>query len=128
MNKLLTTLCIAALAPIGGCAYLQNLTPADVTQVIDMIQQDCETACGVIPSTLTAGALITAAGLPTVSVALADASAISEAICAAIGPAPTPASGKFHMKMDRKGVMRKVWTPNDTPVMINGHQVVVHFL
>ena len=121
-NAALAITATAGLA-LSACA----LTPAQVTADIATIQQDCEELCQVVPSTLSVGAMITAADLPTASAGLADLAALSQAICNAIGPAP--ASAKFRFAKAPNGRAFKVWTPPATTVTLpNGKTVVVSFL
>ena len=122
-TRIIAALTVAAGLALTACA----LTPAQVTADIATIQQDCEELCQVVPSTLSVGSLITAAGIPTVSAGLAELAAISQAICNSIGPAP--ASARFRLTKNAvNGRVYKVWTPPATPVTINGQTVVVNFL
>ena len=121
MRKVLLA-CTAALA-LSGCAQLQTIfggiTSATPTQLVVDVEQAAVAACNFLPTAETVAGII-AVGNP----ALATATAIANAICAAVSP-----KTQIAQSLLSSPAMRSVVKPNATVPTVAGvpvHGTFVH--
>lgn len=111
MKRILTALFLASATVLGGCANNPDGTPGtqvpDIQAIITQVQNYCRIACGFVPTAATIASIVTG-GNPGVIAA----SAVSQAICAAIVPPKLGSRRSLAPKMVKGWVV--------TPGAVNG--------